>query len=266
MTVGIDNKPIHKLNLRDAFKAVALVGPNRSGKTMFLSNVILNDMFPWWYRIFPPRGLFLTGSQDSPNVKDWLKRQIATSEKEHPFVALADLLPQRRRKQWVRLYLHRTFKGFLPRFLKPQPAIIVIDQAEELLRAYRAVFLVEFYNIVKWARDKDLFILVLVINSDNAVKALELMHGGNMFSFIRAPKVSRDAVVSEYGEKFANIFDECDSCIGVALDYVRGEDRREDMSARDYAKMKMKQYISDNCLTDEITKEEFNKAREHFKK
>eukprot|EP01038_Epipyxis_sp_PR26KG_P019890 gene19890-28159_t len=65
MTVGIEKVPIKRLNLREAFKSVALVGDNRSGKTIFLANTILNDMFPWWYRyVFPPRGLFLTGSQE----------------------------------------------------------------------------------------------------------------------------------------------------------------------------------------------------------
>merc|ERR1712224_447732 len=95
MTVGVDKQPIHKLNLLDAFKSVALVGDNRSGKTIFLSNSILNAIFPWWYRyVFPPRGLFLTGSQESPNIKDWLKSQIATTEKENPWSAVMDLLSQ----------------------------------------------------------------------------------------------------------------------------------------------------------------------------
>ncbi len=76
----------------------------------------------------------------------------------------------------------------------PQPAIIVVDQAEELLCAYRADFLVGFYNLAKETRDDDMLRLVLVINSDNAVKALKLMNGGDMFSVIQAPKVSRDAV------------------------------------------------------------------------
>ena len=61
MAVGIEKEPIKRLKLRDAYKSVALIGANRSGKTTFLSNSILNDMFPWWYRyVFPPRGLFLT--------------------------------------------------------------------------------------------------------------------------------------------------------------------------------------------------------------
>jgi hypothetical protein len=150
MTVGVDKQPIHKLNLHGAYKSVALIGANRSGKTVFLSNSILNDMFPWWYRYcFPPRGLFLTGSQDSPTFKDWFKDQIATTEKVNPVAAVSDLLSQRRQEQRVRVFLFKMFRFSLPAFLLPQPAIIVIDQAEELLRAYRADFLVGLYNLVK---------------------------------------------------------------------------------------------------------------------
>jgi hypothetical protein len=265
MTVGTNTQPIHKLNLRDAIKSVALVGPHRSGKTVFLSNAILNDMFPWWYLyVFPPRGLFLTGSQLFPTLTDWLKYQIPKGQKEYPFSYLADLLSQRWNEQRVRLFLYKSLKGRLPRFLRPQPTIIVIDQAEELLCAYRADFLVRFHNLVKWGRDRGLYRLVLVINSENAVKALELMYGGNMFHVIQAPKVSREAVVDKYGEEFAKIFDECDGCLGIALDFL--SDKPAGMSAREYADMKAQIYTSYNCLTKEITIEEYDKAREHFKK
>jgi hypothetical protein len=267
MTVGIGKEPVKRLNLRDAFKSVALVGDNRSGKTIFLSNSILNDMFPWWYRyVFPPRGLFLTGSQESPNIKDWLKSQIATTEKENPWSAMMDLLSQRRQEQRVRLFLAKVFKTKLPSILKPQPAIIVVDQAEELLRAYRADFLVGFYNLAKKGRDNDLFRLVLVINSENAVNALKLMNGGNMFSIVQAPKVSREAVVDKYGEEFAKIFDDCENCIGVALDYLSDEERPKEMPVKEYAAIKREKYTGDNCLIEEISREEYNKAREHSKK
>ena len=265
MTVGVGRDPIKKLNLRDAYRSVALVGDNRSGKTIFLSNTILNDLFPWWYRyVFPPRGLFLTGSQKPPTIDAWLKNQIATTEKDDPWSAVADLLSQRRREQRVRQFLLKVFKTRLPAFLMPQPAIIVVDQAEELLRAYRADFLVGFYNLAKKCRDTDLFRLVLVINTENAVKALKLMNGGNMFTIIQAPKVSREAVVAVYGESFAKVFDDCDSCIGVALDYTIDEERPKDMSAKEYAAMKKEKYASHNCLAVEITKEEYAKAGEHF--
>ncbi len=100
---------------------------------------------------------------------------------------MVDLLSQRRQEQRVRLFLAKLFKTKLPSILKPQSAIIVVDQAEELLRAYREDFVVGFYNLVKKGHGNDLFRLVLVINSENAVKALKLMNGGNMFSIVQAP-------------------------------------------------------------------------------
>eukprot|EP00981_Chlorochromonas_danica_P014897 scaffold9386_cov154-Ochromonas_danica.AAC.4 len=242
MHVGIDKEPLKKLNLHSAFKSVALIGDNRSGKTIFLCNT------------------------KSATVDAWLKNQIATTEKEDPWSAVADLLGQRREEQRVRVFLHTLFKTKLPTFLKPQPAIIVVDQAEELLRAYRAEFLVGFYNLVKEGRDDDLFRLVLVINTENAVKALELMNGGNMFDVITAPKVSREAVVEHYGDEFAKVFDDCDCCIGVALDYVADKKRPKDMTAKEYAALKKEKYASDNCLAVEITREEYTKTGEHVQK
>ena len=83
-------------------------------------------MFPWWYRyVSRPRGLFLTGSQQAATIDSWLKNQIAITEKDDPWAAVADLLLQRRQEQRVRIFLHESFKNLLPGFLKPQPAIIV---------------------------------------------------------------------------------------------------------------------------------------------
>ena len=264
MTVGIGKEHIKNLDLSKAFKSVALVGDNRSGKTIYLSHSILNVMFPWWYRyVFPPRGLFLIGSRHRTTIEDWLKQQLHTTGKDDPWSALADLLSKRRGEQRVRVFLSMVFKTSLPSLLKPQPAIIIVDQAEELLRAYRAHFLVGFYNLVKEARDDDLFRLVIVVNSPNAVKALQLMNGGNMFEIIEAPKVSREAVVSKYGEEFARIFDDCGGCIGVALDYQADDKVKENTSAIEYAATRKKIYTLDNCLTEEITREEYKKAGVH---
>jgi hypothetical protein len=267
MYVGIGKEPIKRLDLHSASKSVALKGDNQCGKTIFLSSTVLNEMFPWWYRyFFPPRGLFLTGSKSPATVDAWLKNQIATTEKEDPWSAVADLLNQRSKEQRIRMFLLTVFKTKLPVFLQPQPAIIVVDQAEELLRAFRAEFLVRIYDLVKEARDDDHYRLVLIINTKNAVKALKLMNGGNMFDVIEAPKVSREAVVEHYGDDFAKIFDDCDGCIGVALDYVADKERPPDQTAKAYAAKKKEMYLSDHCLVDEITKEEYIRAGYRIKK
>lgn len=266
MYVGISKTPHERLNLHSNNKVVALVGDNRSGKTIFLSRSILTDVFPWWNRFFfPPRGLFLTGSQKYATVDAWLKNQIPTTERDDPWSAMMDQLVQRRDEQWARIVLHKTFKEMLPVYLRPRPAIIVVDQAEELIRAYRATFLTSFYQLIKRGRDNDLFRLVLVVNTESAVKALKLLNGGNMFAVVQAPKVSREAVANAYGEGFAEVFDDCDSCIGMAFDYTTDTERPKDMTAREYAAAKKERYIKDNCLAVEITRDEFTKAGEHIK-
>ena len=272
MTVGVGKEPMKKLNLLDAMKSVALIGDNRSGKTIFLANSIMYDMFPvfpWWYRyVFPPRGLFLNGAVNESTMDGWLKNQIATTEKENPWSAVADLLSQRRQEQRVRLFLYKlpAFLNRLPAFLKPQPTIIVVDHAEMLLRAYRADFLVRFLNLAKMCRDTDLLRLVLVIDSENAVNALKLINGGGMFSIVQVPKVSREAVVDQYGKEFAKIFDECDGCIGVAFDYLYDKERLKEMSVKEYAALMKERCSASNWLVEEITRDEYNKARNHSKK
>ncbi len=262
MTVGVKKDPITKLNLRDCVRPVALVGENRSGKTVFLSNTICTQMFPWWYQyVFPPRGLFLIGSQNFPTVDAWLKNQISSSEKKDPWSTITDLISQRRKEQRIRLFLLKIFKTKLPAFLSPQPALIIVDQAEELLRAHRAEFLLSFHNLVEKGRNNDLYRLVLVIDSENAVESLKLMNGGSMFDFIQAPKVLRESVVAVYGESFAKIFDDCDSCIGIALDFATDQEVPKDMTAKEYTAMKKEMYTSSTCLTVKITSEEYANAQ-----
>ena len=40
----VDSTPINNIALRDSFKAVAVIGANRSGKTVFISNYILTEI------------------------------------------------------------------------------------------------------------------------------------------------------------------------------------------------------------------------------
>jgi 3-phosphoglycerate kinase len=99
-----------------------------------------------------------------------------------------------------------------------------------------------------------------VINTENAVKALKLMNGGNMFDIVHGPKVSREAVEKLYCEDFAKIFDDCNGCIGLALDYVVDKEFWKDMTARDFTEMMNRIYLENSCLVDEITREEYIKA------
>jgi len=255
--VVAQGSPVKRLNLFDAGKSVALIGDNRSGKTTFIAHHILYEMFPWWYRtMFPPRGLFLRGNQKHLTISDWLKGEIATTDKEDPMASILDLITSRYNEQRFRLSLNKFFDGKLPRLLKPQPTIIIVDQAEELLRKFRGDFLNEFYVLAKLGRDADSFRLVLIINSEYAVKALKLLNGGNMFDVVAAPKVSKDAVSGVYGKEFSQTFEDCGNCIGIAIDFEAAKDKT--MSAKDFALMKKTMYIRDNCLTEPISREEYH--------
>jgi hypothetical protein len=246
-----------QLNIFNATKSIAILGDNRSGKTVYLSYNILHRMFPFWYRLFiPPRGLFLCGNQENATINDWLKNQLATTDKEDPMASVVDLISQRRNEQRIRVFLYNLLGGRLPRLLKPQPTIIIVDQAEELLRKFRGEFLVKFYHLAKQGRDDDTFRLVLLINTENAVESLKLLNGGNMFEFVHAPKVSKDAVIKYHGEDFAKIFEECDNCIGVAQDYVT---EKPSVSAKDYFNKKKEQYEENNCLLQPISRAEYKK-------
>ena len=166
------------------------------------------------------------------------------------------LISKRRNEQRIRVWLNNSCEGFLPRLLKPQPIIIIVDQAEDLLRKYRGRFLVEFYMLAKLGRDDDTHRLVLIINTENAVEALKLINGGDMFEVFRAPKVSKDAVIRYEGEEFVQIFEDCNNCIGIAQDYAK---HKPSMSAKEYYNMKKQQYEQNNCLLQPISQAEYNK-------
>lgn len=60
---------------------------------------------------------------------------------------------------------------------------------------------------------------------------------------------------------FAKIFDDCNGCIGLALDYVVDKELSKDMTARDFTEMKNRTYLENSCLVDGITREEYIKAQ-----
>lgn len=73
--VGTSNTPIKSL---DSLKAFAIVGANRSGKTVFISNYILS---PWLFRFFcPPRGLYLSGDIQYSTADDWLRSKFVNEK------------------------------------------------------------------------------------------------------------------------------------------------------------------------------------------
>lgn len=266
-TRGADLRECAFVDLRNADRAIALVGDNRSGLSLSIVHAVVN-MFPFSRRLmFPPRWIYLDGSTRAATMAKWLAVHIGRDEKRDPFPRLRHFISDQYNEQRLRIFLHQIFKYRLPRFAKPQPTVMVVDHAEELLRRHRTDFVSCFDELVRLAEDTDLLRLVFVINSMNAVKALQLMYRGDMIDIIKLPKLSRKAVVAKYGESFGNIFDDCDGNIGMALDYVDCCKQTHDMmSAKDYSAQMKHWYTQHKGLVVEITREEYNRSREQFRR
>jgi hypothetical protein len=258
--IGEQKDVMKRLDTHNSFNSVALKGEHRTGKTILISQY-LNSLFPWWYHFcFPPRGLFLVGNQRESTISGWLNSEIFIEPQEDPWSSLFDFLDHhRRQEQRTRLFLQRIFKDWLPSWLKPQPFFIIVDDAENLLISYRAAFLVPLFNLVKKGRDRDLFRLVILIVSDNSAKALNLIHGKEMFDIIEAPKVSKEAVQQEFGDEFQKVFEDCDDSLGIAIDYINDSDRNRDETAKDYALRIKEIYRKDCCLIPEISTAEYQR-------
>jgi hypothetical protein len=126
----------------------------------------------------------------------------------------------------VRGLLFRTLgKQLLPNWLQPQPSIIVVDQAEELLRKHRAEFLRSFHPLIKEARDCNYFKLVFVVNSEVAVKSFEAFSDSSLYIVANAAAPDRTSVENVMRQEFPRmdslpIYDKCGGNLGAAIDYL----------------------------------------------
>ena len=251
--------PETKFTTHDAMKSVVLIGDQGVGKTAYLSNYIVNDMFPWWHRmLFPARGLFLSKSSHLvKSAEKWLSSEI--KDIFCPWESLTTHLHDKYHKQSFRIFLYRSFASRLPNVLRPQPTIIVFDNAEELLSTYRCQFMKSVEILMKES-DVDTYRLVFIVSSENAVKALQLMYDYERVDVIQAPKVMRESVVDVYGEDFAKVFDACDENIGIALsyEYEYGDKAVKPMTGQAYTEQMKDNVRKMHVLTKEITREEYD--------
>jgi hypothetical protein len=73
------------------------------------------------------------------------------------------------------------------------------------------------------------------------------MKCGDMFHVVEPLKVLRKAMVVNFGEAFAETFDDTDGCIGVTLDFLADKKKPAGMSTKEYAAPKKKQCASSNA-------------------
>eukprot|EP01038_Epipyxis_sp_PR26KG_P017399 gene17399-24047_t len=235
-------------------KAVILQGHHRSGKSVFVAHSILYSIYPFWYRyLFPANGFFLVGDQRSKTATDWFKTQISSDDKEDPIAGLLDLIEKRFTAQRIRRAITSIFPS-CPIIFQPQPSVVIIDQAEELIKHHRADFMNTIFTLVKYCKDTPNSVqLVIVVNSQNAVASLEALNGGDLFEVIKCPRPKLDAVERYRSQDYCEKFKKLQYCIGITDDFVS---KSRDQAPEQYLDDHIASYIKGHGVTRPVTKDE----------
>ena len=203
-------------------RATIFQGRHLDGKSVTLSHAILKQWYPWYWRLFwPSRGFYLEGSQTSETAQSWLSKQLATGS-EDPLTHIQDLVEERASQQRVRTLMLEKMP-WLPSFCHPQPSVIIIDRAEELIRRYRADFLVLVKELVRInCNCPSTLQVIFVVNTNEAVQSLQNLNGGDLFEpVVQCPTPNVAQVEAALGKKVAGFFVKFDNRLGVAMSYNR---------------------------------------------
>ena len=114
-------------------RALILRGGNKTGKTSCLAASI-----PWRQRwLFGPSGLYLNGAtaKEKSDFKDWITAEMqgCTTQVGVEVMAAAEAHLQSQR---CRRFLRMGFGNRLPAWAAPRPAIVIVDQLEELMQCH----------------------------------------------------------------------------------------------------------------------------------
>ena len=161
-------------------RVVILKAPRLSGTTTLLSHAIRYEWYPWWRRMLsPPRGMLLEGQPCARSPSEWFAGQLDKEASKSPITSLRKEIIARHSDQRIRLLLRRWFGKSLPRLLRAQPSLVIIDNTEDLIAADRARFLLAVRPLVDMAATRPGSLqLVFVVNTNEAVKSLQALNGG----------------------------------------------------------------------------------------
>jgi hypothetical protein len=243
-------------------RATIFQGRHRDGKSITLSHTILTQWYPWHLRLlWPARGFYLEGSQTCETAQIWLSEQLATGS-ESPLTHIQDLVEMRAAQQRMRTLLLERMP-WLPSFCHPQPSVIIIDQAEELIRAHRAEFLVLVKELVRLNRNcPSTLQIIFVVNTNEAVQSLQNLNGGDLFEpVVQCPTPDMIHVEATLGAKVAGLFDKFDRRLGVAMSYdkIGGPTTPEDFLEAYRASYKK------DVVSTVVTKDEIGEVTDRFK-
>ena len=190
-------------------KALIVQGGNKTGKTTCLAVGI-----PWYRRggltplVRPTFGLYFNGAKGRAvsSFDMWVTTQMFGSAAQGG-AEVEFALDQHNKAHW----LNRISALVpLPRFMQPARPIVVVDQLEELMKRFPAESL-DWINQMTNAHVRDNKMrLILVVNSEDAVKSIQGLNQGTRWKVCTLGKVDKppDTIDAKY-------FADCDSNIGL---------------------------------------------------
>ena len=215
-------------------KALILQGRNKDGKT-----TLLRTSLPWWHRFGPLAhyGLYLNGEQSRgvSSFAEWQTTQLfgrtTTSGSE-----MAMSFYQYRERQWLRSFLQ-----LLQLPVAPKPAIVIVDQFEELLKQYPQQAL-DWANVLTNQHVRfGLARVIFVVNSDKGTRTLLNLNQGDRFDVLVMTPADGKHVTGLDEE----LYQKCSRNIGLYKNVVTKLDAGEIDNVEEYVSKKLKDWEDD---------------------
>ena len=231
--VPMDSRPYAALN---EDRALILQGRNKDGKT-----TLLRTSLPWWHRFGPLAhyGLYLNGEAGTgvESFAQWQTTQLSglttTAGGE-----LQMMLRQYRESQWLRSRLQ-----LLKLPVAPKPAIVLVDQFEELLKRYPSQAL-DWANFLTNQHVRfGLARVIFVVNSDKGTRTLLNLNQGDRFDVLVMPPADGKHATGLDEE----LYRKCSYNVGLYKNVVAKLDSGEidHVDVEEYASKKLKDWEDD---------------------
>ena len=231
--VPMDTRPYAALN---EDRALILQGRNKDGKT-----TLLRTSLPWWHRFGPLAhyGLYLNGEAGTgvESFAQWQTTQLSglttTAGGE-----LQMMLRQYRESQWLRSRLQ-----LLKLPVAPKPAIVLVDQFEELLKRYPSQAL-DWANFLTNQHVRfGLARVIFVVNSDKGTRTLLNLNQGDRFDVLVMPPADSKHATGLDEE----LYRKCSYNVGLYKNVVAKLDSGEidRVDVEEYASKKLKDWEDD---------------------
>jgi len=170
--------------------ALIIQGRNKEGKTTLLARAI-----PWFRRRGPNawKGIVFDGAKagEFDSFATWHSAQMFGRATKELATDLEAILLAYRERQWARVFLG----GFAESFA-PEPAYVIVDQFEELVRKYPVQALAWANNLTNSQTRNGLARVFFVVHSSNATQSLTNLDQGKRFDVLRSESLLFNILIS----------------------------------------------------------------------